>query len=325
MRPVERSEQLADCHLDEISGGFIGMERYFAGPCLVTCDRHPGLLVRETDPTKFRGQTFPPFRFNPPFQETVIYNSEFKTESSSVNVGLFGYGKMGKEVEAVAKQRSHFVTAIADIDTNTNDVKGQFAECDALIDFSVAAAVPDHVRFAGGIGKPIIIGTTGWQNKLDDVRRTVEESGIAAVAASNFSLGVNLFISTVERAAKLFGQFDSFDCAVLEQHHNQKADAPSGTALTIGDAILANFPRKKRIRTGVPDGKIGKDELQVNSVRVGSEFGTHSVYFDSENDRVELTHVSRGRRGFALGAVIAAEWAVGKKGFFQFRDILSDL
>lgn len=242
-----------------------------------------------------------------------------------MNIGLFGYGKMGKEIEAVAKQRSHVVTAIADIDTNVNDIKGQFEQCDALIDFSVAAAVSDHVKFSAGIGKPIVIGTTGWQKNLDEVRKTVEAGGIAAVVASNFSLGVNLFISTVEKAAKLFGQFDGFDCAVLEQHHNEKADAPSGTALTIGNAILANFPRKTQIRTGIPDGKIGKDELQVNSVRVGSEFGTHSVLFDSENDRVELTHVSRGRRGFALGAVIAADWTIGKKGFFQFRDILSEL
>lgn len=242
-----------------------------------------------------------------------------------MNLGLFGYGKMGKEIESVARHRSHVISAVADIDTDVNDIKGQFEQCDALIDFSVAAAVPDHVRFAAGIGKPIVIGTTGWQENLDEVHKTVEDGGVAAVVASNFSLGVNLFISTVEKAAKLFGQFDSFDCAVLEQHHNQKADAPSGTALTIGNAILAGFRQKKRIRAGLPDGKIGKDELQVNSVRVGSEFGTHSVYFDSENDKVELTHVSKGRRGFALGAVIAAEWIVGKKGFFQFRDILSEL
>ena len=112
---------------------------------------------------------------------------------------------------------------------------------------------------------------------------------------------------------------------MLEQHHNQKADAPSGTAITIGNAILDNFPTKTRLRTGLPEGKINKEELQVNSIRVGSEFGTHTVFFDSENDRVELTHVSRGRRGFALGAVVAAEWAVGRKGFFPFKDVLSGL
>ncbi len=242
-----------------------------------------------------------------------------------MNIGLFGYGKMGKEIEAVARQRSHNVAAIADVGTKMEDVGSSFEKCDAIIDFSIASAVQEHTRFAASIGRPIVVGTTGWQKELDSVKKIVNDSGIAAVVASNFSLGVNLFISTVERAAKLFGQFDAFDCAVLEQHHNQKADAPSGTALTIGDAILRNFPRKTELKTGMPDGRIGGEQLQVNSIRVGSEFGTHSVYFDSENDRVELTHVSRGRRGFALGAVMAAEWAVGKKGFYLFKDILSQL
>lgn len=242
-----------------------------------------------------------------------------------MNFGLLGYGKMGKEIEVVAKQRSHIVSATADIDTNLSDVRPLFEQCDALIDFSVAAAVPDHVKFAAEMQKPIVIGTTGWQDHLDKVRRTVDEAGVTAVVAANFSLGVNLFISVVERAARLFGQFDGFDCAVLEQHHNQKADAPSGTAIAIGNAILENFPGKKRHRVGLPDGRIPKDELQINSIRVGSEFGTHTVLFDSDNDRIELTHVSRGRRGFALGAVLAAEWAVGKKGFFLFKDILSEL
>ena len=242
-----------------------------------------------------------------------------------MNIGLFGYGKMGNEIEVVANQRRHVISAIADVDAKIDDVEASFRKCDVIIDFSVADAVPAHVSFSGAIRKPIVIGTTGWQKNLDEVRKIVDESGIAAVVASNFSLGVNLFISTVEKAAKLFGQFDGCDCAVLEQHHNQKADAPSGTALAIGDAILRNFPKKKRLLTGLPDGRISGEDLHVNSIRVGSEYGTHSVFFDSENDRIELTHVSRGRRGFALGAVIAAEWAVGKKGFFQFSEVLSQL
>lgn len=246
-----------------------------------------------------------------------------------MNIGLLGYGKMGKEIETVAKQRSHSIAAIWDpahgMDLNLSNMKKQFEGCDALVDFSVASAVVEHVRFATEVKKPIVIGTTGWEKDLDEVRKIVSESEIAAVVASNFSLGVNLFISTVEKAAKLFGQFEGFDCAVLESHHNQKADAPSGTAITIGNTILQNFPAKKKIRAGLPDGRISREELQVNSIRVGSEFGTHSVFFDSENDRIEFTHTSRGRHGFALGAVLAAEWSIGKKGFHAFKDILSEL
>ncbi len=162
-----------------------------------------------------------------------------------MNIGLLGYGKMGKEIEAVAKQRSHAVAAVADIDSDISGMRKQFEICDVLIDFSAASAVVDHVKYAGTLNKPIVIGTTGWQKDLDEVRKIVNDCGIAAVVASNFSLGVNLFISTVEKAAKLFGQFEAFDCAVLESHHNQKIDAPSGTAITIGNAILENFPRRK--------------------------------------------------------------------------------
>ncbi len=242
-----------------------------------------------------------------------------------MNIGLLGYGKMGKEIEAVARQRSHSISTIADVGSNLSGMISDFEKCDVLVDFSVASAVVEHVEYAAEVKKPIVIGTTGWQRDLEKVKKIINDCGIAAVVGSNFSLGVNLFITTVEKAAKLFGQFDGFDCAVLESHHNQKADAPSGTAITIGNAILENFPAKKRIRTGIPDGKISKEELQVNSLRIGSEFGTHSVFFDSENDRIELTHTSRGRRGLALGSVFAAEWVIGKKGFHQFREILDQL
>ncbi len=242
-----------------------------------------------------------------------------------MNIGLLGYGKMGKEIESVAKQRGHSVQAVAEVESSLDKMRDQFGRCDVLIDFSVPAAVVEHTEFAVSLGKPIVIGTTGWQKDAENVRKAVEKSGIAAVTASNFSLGVNLFISSVELAAKQFGQFEGFDCAVMEVHHNQKSDAPSGTAITLGNAILANFPSKKRLRAGVPDGRIHSEELQVNSLRVGSEFGTHRVYFDSPNDHIELTHVSRGRQGFATGAVMAAEWAVGKKGFYYFKDIISQL
>lgn len=242
-----------------------------------------------------------------------------------MNIGLLGYGKMGKEVEHVAKRRGHSVPATADIESSLDEVRRQFDGCDVLIDFSVPTAVVEHAKFAGSLGKPIVIGTTGWQKDAGIVESTVRNAGIAAVTASNFSLGVNLFISSVENAARQFGQFEGFDCAVIEVHHNQKADAPSGTAISLGNAVLANFPSKRRIRVGLPEGRIQNEELQINSVRLGSEFGTHTVYFDSPNDHIELTHVSRGRKSFATGAVMAAEWVVGKKGFYSFKDIIPQL
>ena len=242
-----------------------------------------------------------------------------------MKIGLLGYGKMGREIEAVAKQRSHSISAVADVDSNLGTMKEEFDSCDVLSDFSTASAVLGHVEFAVSLKKPVVIGTTGWQKDMTEAANKIAKHETAAVVGSNFSLGENLFISTVEKAAKLFGQFDGFDCAVLESHHNQKADAPSGTALMLANAIIDNFPSKAKIRTGLPDGKIAKEELHVSSVRVGSDFGTHSVFFDSENDSIELKHISRGRRGLALGALLAAEWVIGKKGFYQFREILSEL
>ena len=196
-----------------------------------------------------------------------------------MNIGLLGYGKMGKEIEAVAKQRSHAVAAVADIDSDISGMRKQFEICDVLIDFSAASAVVDHVKYAGTLNKPIVIGTTGWQKDLDEVRKIVNDCGIAAVVASNFSLGVNLFISTVEKAAKLFGQFEAFDCAVLDCTITKKSTrraAQQSRSATLSSKISLrrkNFDRVFRIAA------IAKDELQINSIRVGSEYVTHSVFF----------------------------------------------
>ena len=299
--------------------GIQKMERYFAGPHIVNLKAGiPKKTFGRLIGSPFLVSYFPP-------SGVPTDDSQLRTDAQEMNVGLLGYGKMGKEVESVARQRGHLIPAVADVDFSRDRIRAEFDKCDVLIDFSVPAAVIEHTEFAAALGKPIIIGTTGWQKDAGSVRKIIDGSKTAAVTASNFSLGVNLFISAVENAARQFGRFQGFDCAVVELHHNQKSDAPSGTALTIGNTIMENFPSKKRLLTGLPDGRIQSDELHINSIRVGSEFGTHTVFFDSENDHIELTHVSRGRRGFALGAVMAAEWSVGKKGFYSFKDIISQL
>lgn len=245
--------------------------------------------------------------------------------ADQLNLAIVGYGRMGHEVEQVAHKHGHRVICVIDNNTELVEKKNILRQCDALIDFSVSSAVIPHVELACEIKKPIVIGTTGWYSEVDRVKTLVEMSGIAAVYGSNFSTGMNLFIKALEDASSYFGYFPEYDCAIIEVHHNQKLDAPSGTALTIAESIIKNFHGKKSVLNGTPKGKISPEELQISSVRVGSEIGTHTVMFDSENEKIEFTHTSRGRKAFASGAILAAEWSIGRKGFYQFKDVLQQI
>jgi 4-hydroxy-tetrahydrodipicolinate reductase len=246
-------------------------------------------------------------------------------KNNKLTLGILGYGKMGHEVEQAAHRLGHRVVCTVDSNSELPARKDILGQSDVLIDFSISSAVISHIELACELEKPIVIGTTGWYSEIERAKDLVEGSGIAAVYGSNFSIGMNLFIKSLEDASAYFGHFPEYDCAVIEIHHNQKADAPSGTAMAIGESIIKNFPIKKRILNGIPKEKILPEELQINSIRVGSEFGTHTVIFDSENEKIEFTHTSRGRKAFASGAILAAEWAVGKMGFYQFKDVLQQI
>ena len=152
----------------------------------------------------------------------------------------------------------------------------------------------------------------------------VEDRGTALVRGANFSIGANRFFELVAEAARLFDRFQDYDPYVWEHHHHGKADAPSGTALRLAEALVESIGRKVRIQPGNPEGSIEDDALHVSSVRAGAAFGQHRVGFDSEDDTIELVHTARGRRGFARGALVAAEWILDKRGVFEFSDVLAD-
>ncbi len=242
-----------------------------------------------------------------------------------MNLALIGYGKMGKEVEAVAKEKGVKILKIFTEDNTTGNhviapetLKG----VDVCIDFSTPAAVLQNIKAVAACGKNIVVGTTGWYDKLDDVKNLVKERKIGLLYASNFSLGVNIFMQVVMDAAHLVEKHSEYDVAVSEVHHNKKADSPSGTALALGSLILQNLRRKTELLTDTLHRDIKPHQLHVTSTRLGNVTGKHTVTFDSECDTIELIHTAKNRRGFALGAVVAAEWLKGKKGFYTMRDVI---
>lgn len=220
-----------------------------------------------------------------------------------MKVALHGYGKMGQTIERVALERGHEIVSIFDVNRD-EPLNG----AEVVIDFSHAAALDHALAVATGNGLALVIGTTGWNDRLDEVRKRVMEAGIGCVHASNFSPGANVTFALARMAGELFARFPQYASGLEERHHEQKKDAPSGTALKIAAEVKA--------------GSSGKLEPPIAASRVGSEFGLHTLFFDSPDDLVEITHRARGRDGFARGAVLAAELLRGKKGMYRFDELV---
>ena len=219
-----------------------------------------------------------------------------------MKIALFGRGNMGRLVDDACRRRGWNVVCV-----RTRSVReGEVAGADVAIDFTEPAAVIGNVANAASARVPIVVGTTGWYDRLDEAKRVVGDAGTALVYGSNFSIGVNLTFELVEEAARLFGSVGQYDAFIDEAHHRRKKDAPSGTALTL-----------KRIVDRVTGAS-----TPVASLRAGYIPGTHTIGFDSEVDTVTITHTARGRGGFVEGALAAAEWVIGKQGVFEFPDVI---
>lgn len=232
-----------------------------------------------------------------------------------MNILLVGYGKMGKAIERIALERGHFIVGRVDIQTNDTIAAG----ADVAIEFTQPGAAVDNITKCLSVGIPVVSGTTGWLEKIDDVRSACRKHDGAFFYASNYSLGVNIFFKVNEYLAKLMAGQESYDVSVDETHHTQKKDAPSGTAITLAEGILKNLPHKKLWVNRPPE---QKDHLVINSFRVDPAPGTHTVKYKSVVDDIEITHTAHSREGFALGAVLVAEWIRGRKGMFTMDDFL---
>ena len=245
-----------------------------------------------------------------------------------MNIAIIGYGKMGHEIENVAEGKG--ISAIT-IDPSAQDAdykeinEESMKDVDVCVDFTHPDSVIGNIEKVSEFGKNIVVGTTGWYDNMDDVKKIIEEAGTGLIWSGNFSIGVNIYFKMIENAAQIINKFDDYDVFVHEFHHNQKTDSPSGTAVMIGNILIDNIDRKKRVVTEELKRKIEPDELHISSTRGGSVPGTHIVGFDSAADTIELKHTARGREGFALGAVMAAEWINGKKGFYDINDLMKEI
>jgi 4-hydroxy-tetrahydrodipicolinate reductase len=231
-----------------------------------------------------------------------------------MKLALFGHGGMGKLVDARAREAGHEIAMIftdRDASRSADDLAGALRGVDVAVDFSAGAAVPDHVRACVKAGVPLVEGTTGWAPQLAEVRRTVEAGGGALVYGANFSIGVNLFYRIVRTAAEQLSRDPSYAPFLEEAHHAKKKDAPSGTALKLRDIVAAGFGN-------------GRD-VPVASTRAGYIPGTHLVGFDGPADQITLKHAARSREGFAAGALLAARWVAGRRGVWEFTDVLDEI
>jgi 4-hydroxy-tetrahydrodipicolinate reductase len=234
-----------------------------------------------------------------------------------MKIALIGYGKMGREIESIAVAQGDTVAKVFELGSEVQaDALG---DVDVCIDFSIPEAVMSNIRAALAAKRDLVVGTTGWYQHLPELKNTVKDSGL--LYSANFSLGMNLFFRMARHAAELMNRATEYDPYVHEIHHRQKVDSPSGTALRLAEILVASIDRKTEVLTRPPEGKIRPQTLHVSSTRVGVVAGTHTVAFDSEADLIELHHVAKTRRGFALGALTAARWLKGRKGIYTMDDV----
>jgi len=235
-----------------------------------------------------------------------------------MNTLLLGYGKMGKTIEAIAIDRGHHIAGHIDNVNERNAFRPE-KKVDAAIEFSQPEAVVDNLKYCFDQGIPVVCGTTGWLERKAEVEQYCLQKNGTLFYASNFSLGVNLFFRLNEHLAQLMKNYPQYEVSMEETHHTHKKDAPSGTAISLAEGILKNMDRKKTWKLGAPS---GSESIGIQSFRIDPDPGTHMVKYHSSVDDIEILHRAHSRQGFALGAVLVAEWVKDKKGIVTMKDFL---
>ena len=250
-----------------------------------------------------------------------------------MKIALIGYGKMGRMIEQIARERGHEIVSVIDVDNRADFATEAFRSADVAIEFTAPQAAYDNVRAAFAQGVKVVSGSTGWMAAHEEeMRRLCREEGKTLLWSSNFSVGVAVFRAVNKYLAKIMDRFPAYDVRMEEVHHVHKLDAPSGTAITLAEDIVSNIGRKDKWVRGTltaPDGTVtgtadcAADELRIDSVRRGEVPGIHTVCYDSEADAITLTHDAHSRKGFALGAVLAAEFVAGRDGWLTIDDLFN--
>lgn len=239
-----------------------------------------------------------------------------------MRIALIGYGKMGHEIEKIALSRGHEVVCTIDMNEDDKFESDEFKSADVAIEFTSPQSALNNYKRAFAANVPVVSGTTGWLEHIDEIKQECSENGKTFFYASNFSLGVNLFFALNKKLAKMMNEFPDYDVRMEETHHIHKLDAPSGTAITLAEGVLENIDAKSKWAL---DKTESSSDLLITSFREGEVPGIHTVVYESDVDSIQITHDAKSRAGFALGAVLAAEFTNGKKGYLGMEDMLGDL
>ena len=245
-----------------------------------------------------------------------------------MKIALLGYGKMGKEIEKLALEKGHSMILKVDVDNAANFLISDLTKADAAIEFSTPNSVYNNIMKCFETNVPVVVGTTGWFDKLEEVKKICKEKNQTIFYSSNYSIGVNIFFELNKKLAQMMNKQNNYDVAIEEIHHTQKLDAPSGTAIALANDIIQNFDKKKQWQLAVDrqqlENKIQNqsDKILITAIRKENIPGTHTIKYESSVDSIEIKHTAHNRKGFAVGALMAAEWIVGKKGTFGMQDLL---
>ena len=236
-----------------------------------------------------------------------------------MNIALFGYGKMGQEIEKLAEKKGHRITLIFNSLEDWDENGHQLKNVDMAIDFSSPVSVVENIYHCFEAGVPVVVGTTGWLDDFEKVRSDCKKLDQTLFFAPNFSIGVNLFFQLNRFLAQLMSKWEEYSISIEETHHIHKQDAPSGTAIVLANDIIRFSEKKEKwVREEVEN----PEEVGIKSYRTDNVPGTHVVRYESDDDSIEIIHTAKNRRGFALGAVMAAEFLLGKKGYFEMKNLL---
>lgn len=237
-----------------------------------------------------------------------------------MNIALIGYGKMGHAIEKIALDRGHKIVAIIDVNNSADFDSAAFKSADVAIEFSTPDSAINNYRKCFEANIPVVAGTTGWLEHMDEVKKACTEQGKTFFYASNYSLGVNIFFTLNKYLAKIMNNYPNYDVKMEEIHHIHKLDAPSGTAITLAEGLINELDRKDRWNLETEE---KNTDVAIHCIREGEVPGIHEIVYESEADVISIKHDAKSRIGFALGAVVAAEFTSGKKGFLGMNDMLN--
>lgn len=226
---------------------------------------------------------------------------------------------MGKAIEAIALQKGHHIVLKIDVDNYNDFTTENLKKADVAIEFTTPDTAIANIRKCFEAGTPVVVGTTGWLKELETIKKECEDKQGTLITATNFSIGVNLFFAINDYVSKLMSSYNTYKVSLEETHHTQKKDAPSGTAITLAEQVLKNIPLKNKWVNNISG---NNSDLEIISKRIDPAAGTHSVKYSSSVDDIEIIHTAHNREGFALGAVLAAEFVAGKKGIYTMKDVL---